>query len=55
MMTHECIDEDADIACQDLSDWEKQFFSSEIADKTNENNANQSDKEYEEEKEETEK
>ena len=24
--THEFIDEDADLACQDLSDWEKHFF-----------------------------
>ena len=24
VMTHEFIDEDADLACQDLSDWEKQ-------------------------------
>ena len=26
MMTHEFTDEDAALACQDLSDWEKQFF-----------------------------
>ena len=26
MMTHEFIDEEADLACQDLSDWEKLFF-----------------------------
>ena len=42
--------EDADLAYQDLSDWEKQFFA-EILDKTNENNGNESDKENEEEKE----
>ena len=24
--THEFIDEDADLVCQDLSDWEKQIF-----------------------------
>ena len=36
MTTLEFIDEDADLACQDLSDWEKQFFA-EIGDKTNEN------------------
>ena len=53
MMTHEFIDEDADLACPDLSDWEKQFFA-EIGDKINENNGNESDKENEEEKEETE-
>ena len=50
MTTHEFIDEDADLACQDLSDWEKQSFA-EIGDKTNENNGNESDKENEEEKE----
>ena len=33
MTTHEFIDEDADLACQDLSDWEKQFFA-EIGDKS---------------------
>ena len=53
MTTHEFINEDADLACQDLSDWEKQFFA-EIGDKPNENNGNESDKENEEEKEETE-
>ena len=53
MMTHEFIDEDADIACQDVSDWEKQFFT-EIGDKKNKTNGNESDKENEEEKEETE-
>ena len=53
MMTHQFIDEDADLACQDLSDWEKQFFA-EIGDKPNENNGSESDKENEEEKEETE-
>ena len=26
MMTHEFIDEDADIACQDVSDWGKAVF-----------------------------
>ena len=26
MTTHEFIDEDAYVACQDLSDWEMQFF-----------------------------
>ena len=40
MTTHEFIDKDAD-----LYDWEKQFFSPEIGDKTNENNGNKSDKE----------
>ena len=30
MMTHEFIDEHADLACQDLSDWEKQIFFAEI-------------------------
>ena len=45
--------EEADLACQDLSDWENQFFA-EIGDKTNENNGNESDKENEEGKEETE-
>ena len=50
MMTHKFIDEDADLACQDLSDWEKQSFA-EIGDKTNENNGNESDEENEEEKE----
>ena len=50
MMTHEFIDEDADLAYQDLSDWEKQFCFAEIGDKTNENNGNESDKENEEEK-----
>ena len=54
MTTHEFIDEDADLGCQDLSDWEKQVFFVEIGDKTNENNRNESDKENEEEKEETE-
>ena len=45
MMTHEFIDEDADLACQNLSDWKKQFLA-EIGDKTNyyENNGNESDK-----------
>ena len=43
MMTHEFIDEDADLPCQDLSDWEKQFFA-EIGDKPNENNGNESKK-----------
>ena len=52
MTTHEFIDEDADLACPDLSDWEKQFFA-EIGDKINENNGNESDKKKEEEKEET--
>ena len=52
MKTHKFIDEDADLACQDLSDWEKQFFA-ETGDKTKENNGNESDKENEE-KEETE-
>ena len=52
MTTHEFIDEDADLACQDLSDWENQSFA-EIGDKTNENNGNESGKENEEEKEET--
>ena len=52
MTTHEFIDEDADLAYQDLSDCEKQFCFAEIGDKTNENNGNQSDKENEEEKEE---
>ena len=32
MTTHEFIDEDADLACQDISDWENQFFA-EIGDK----------------------
>ena len=50
MTTQEFIDEDADLACQDLSDWEKQSFA-EIGDKTNENNGNESDKENEEKKE----
>ena len=36
MTTHEFIDEDADLACQDRSDWEKQFFA-ETGNKTNEN------------------
>ena len=55
MTTHEFIDEDADLPCQDLSDWEKQgVFFAEIGDKTNENNGNESDKENEEEKEQTE-
>ena len=40
MRTHEFIVEDANLACQDLSDWEKQFFLSEIGVKTNENNEN---------------
>ena len=53
MTTHEFIDEDADLACQDLSDWEKQFFA-ETGNKTYENNGNESDKEHEEEKEKTE-
>ena len=53
MTTHEFINKDADLACQNLSDWEKQFFA-ETGDKTNENNGNESDKENEEEKEETE-
>ena len=53
MTAHESIEEDADLACQDLSDWEKQFFA-EIGDKINENNGNESDKENEEENEETE-
>ena len=52
MTTHEFIDEDTDLACQDLSDWEKQIFAA-IGDKTNENNGNESDKENQEEKEET--
>ena len=52
MTTHEFIDEDADLACQDLADWEKHFFA-ESGDKTNENSGNESDKENEEEKEET--
>ena len=43
MTTHEFIDEDVDLACQDLSDWEKQFFA-EIGDKKNENNGNESQK-----------
>ena len=43
VMTHEFIDEDADLPCQDLSDWEKQFFA-EIGDKPNENNRNKSKK-----------
>ena len=43
MTTHEFIDEDVDLACQDLSDWEKQFFA-EIEDKNNENNGNESKK-----------
>ena len=47
MMTHQFIDEDADLACQDLSDSEKQLFA-EIGDKPNENNG------YEENEEETE-
>ena len=47
MMTHEFIDEDADLACQDLSNWEKQSFA-EIGDKTNENKRNESDKDNEE-------
>ena len=51
MTTHEFIDEDADLACQDLSDWEKQVFA---LDGTNDINGNESDKENEEEKEETE-
>ena len=46
--------EDADLACQNPSDWENQFFFAEIGDKTNENNGHESDKENEEEKEETE-
>ena len=45
--------EDADLACQDLSDWENQVFA-ELGDKTNATNGNESDKENEEEKEETE-
>ena len=48
MTTHEFIDEDADLACQDLSDWKKHFFRR----KTNENNGNESDKENDERKEE---
>ena len=43
--------EDADLACQDPSDWENQFFA-EIGDKTNENNENESNKEKEETEEE---
>ena len=54
MMTHEFIDEFADLACQDLSDWENQFFLQKLGIKTNENNGNESDKENEEEKEEKE-
>ena len=53
MMTHEFIDEDADLACQDLSDWEKQFFLQKFGDKPNENDRNESDKDKVEEKEET--
>ena len=53
MTTHEFIDEDADLACQDLSDWENQSFA-EIGDESNENNGNEADKENEEENEETE-
>ena len=49
MMTHHFIDEDADLACQDLSDWESSFFA-EIDDKPNENNGNESDKENKEKK-----
>ena len=41
MMTYEFIDEDSDLACQDLSDYEKQIFP-EIGDKPNENNGNES-------------
>ena len=52
MVTHQFSDEDADLACQDLSDWEKQVFFAEIGDKTNENNGNESDNENEEETEE---
>ena len=37
MTTHEFIDEDAVLACQDLYDWENQSFA-EIGDETNENN-----------------
>ena len=47
MTTHEFIDEDAHLACQDLSDWQKQFFA-DIGDKTSENNGNESHKETEE-------
>ena len=43
MMTHQFMDENADLACQDLSDWEKQFFA-EIGDKPNENNGYESKK-----------
>ena len=32
IMTHEFIDEDADLACQDLSGWENHYFA-EIGDK----------------------
>ena len=48
--THKYTDEDVDLACHNLSDWEKQFFAK-IGDKTNENNGNESDKENEEDKE----
>ena len=54
MTTHEFIDEDADLACQNLSDQEKQFFA-ELGAKTNEKNGNELQKENELEKEETEK
>ena len=43
MMTHQFNDEDADLTCQDLYDWEKQFFAK-IRDKPNENNINESKK-----------
>ena len=44
MTTHEFIDEEVDLACQDLSDWEKQGIFAEIGDKKNENNGNESKK-----------
>ena len=51
MTTHAFIDEDADLACQNLN-----CFNSflQIGDKTNQNNGTESDKKNEAEKEETE-
>ena len=51
MTTLEFINEDADLTCQDLCDWQKQFFA-ELG-YTNENIGNESHKDNEEEKEET--
>ena len=53
MTTHEFIDEDVDLAVKIYLTGKSRFFSSEIGDKTDENNGNESDKENEEEKEET--